>query len=104
VLEAIGNTGEATAARLACSKTRLAQHRRGARPAQSRVTNLGFGIEAERFAEIIATAIKSATEPLKKRIEALEARPAKGVQFRGVWQRGQSYAEGDFETGYGSLW
>ena len=36
------------------------------------------GIDVERLADIVAGAIKIATEPLRKRIEALEARPGYG--------------------------
>jgi hypothetical protein len=104
-LRALGNIGEAEAAMRACGEARLAPHR-GAQSAQSRTTNRGIGIDAERFAEIIATAIRSATDPLRERVARLEARPANApsVVWRGIWKPGTPYLEGHLVTRGGSLW
>lgn len=45
--------------------------------------------------------IQKAIEPLKARIAELEAR---GVEYRGVWQRSCEYRRGSLTTHDGNLW
>jgi hypothetical protein len=58
-----------------------------------------------RFGKELGSAIGDAMRPLRKRIEALEAKPqARGIAWTGGWQRDHAYEPGDLATHGGCLW
>jgi hypothetical protein len=65
-------------------------------------------LELEDIAEVVATAVREATAPLAKRISALESEvaqvKAKGLTYRGVWQRASDYERGAIVTHGGTAW
>lgn len=58
--------------------------------------------ELEMFATVIVDAIKKTVDPLKARIEQLEARPM--AKWAGVYAPGVQYSEASLVTKAGSLW
>jgi len=54
------------------------------------------------LASVIVTALKAGIAPLKKRLDALEARPQ--MRYLGVHVEGTTHAEGDCVTRGGSMW
>ena len=55
------------------------------------------------LASVIVTALKAAIAPLKKRLDALEAR-GPGVEYRGIFREGEVYERGSLCTRSGALW
>ena len=63
---------------------------------------------AKELADLIRQHVAVVTKPLREKIEALERKvvelQAKGVEYRGVWQRACSYERGAIVTFEGSMW
>ncbi len=55
------------------------------------------------MADVVAQAIETATEPLLRRIIALERAP-RGVTYKGTWQRAAVYVRHEAATHAGSMW
>ena len=114
-LTCMGDRGEADAALQQCASARFEQHKRTVHATRADTQRphvadgarvFGLSLSAEDVAEVIADAITLATDPLKARIAALEARPvgAKGVSWSGTWRAATKYAEASLVTHAGSLW
>ena len=67
----------------------------------------------ERLADVIVSAVKAATAPLVKRLQAAEARSielerriagCERREYQGVWSADRSYAKGAMATRDGSIW
>jgi hypothetical protein len=56
----------------------------------------------QALAPIFADFVRQAIAPLRERIKQLEDRPA--IQYRGVFEIGRAYSEGDFVTDKGAIW
>ncbi|WP_161567961.1 HK97 family phage prohead protease [Pigmentiphaga sp. H8] len=77
-----------TATRLASGSIKLLDHRAEIK----RVTTTQGAIDVKLFAGMLADVVFSHTEPLRKRIAELEARPA--LSFQGEWQSALPYKPG----------
>lgn len=59
---------------------------------------------AKCWAPIIREFVERELDPIKRRVSDAEARLAGAMNFRGVFQRAQSYRRGDCVVSDGALW
>jgi hypothetical protein len=66
-------------------------------------------IDVDRLEHIIIAAAKAAADPLRERLEAVEARLLQvenrpELRYRGVWEISRQYQAGDICTDHGGMW